>query len=379
RGTVEYVLLQDDAEAPVNRFYERIRNPYLTDIEIDWGGLGVTDVYPERIPDLFLGQPVVLHGRYATAGRGTITLKARLGGKPYQQKLTVELPDRRKEGEAIGTLWARARIEDLSHRQIVDPHPENVDEITEVALAHRLVSAYTSLVAVEEKLVTGSDEPVLVEVPVEMPDGVSYDGVFGDEQIASAPGSSHGKLRASILPTPTAPEPVRPGRNEEMESPLLQAGREDRLTADRRAPTEPSARFEGDAFVPNDGQEGNAVACRIESHQTIYRVGEAIEILVTFENLTGRTIEVPGALATSDGSARFQVLDARWNVLPQPQANDAPVQTVSLRPGAGVTLRVVLNGPGGYALTVPGTYHVVLLGSSLGLPDSNTLTLDVEP
>jgi hypothetical protein len=40
---------------------------------------------------------------------------------------------------------------------------------------------------------------------------------------------------------------------------------------------------------------------------------------------------------------------------------------------------VVLNGPGGYALTVPGTYHVVLLGSSLGLPDSNTLTLDVEP
>ncbi len=51
--------------------------------------------------------------------------------------------------------------------------------MTRVALAHRLVSAYTSFVAVEEQIVTGSEQPVLVQVPVEMPEGVRYEGVFG--------------------------------------------------------------------------------------------------------------------------------------------------------------------------------------------------------
>ncbi len=68
-----------------------------------------------------------------------------------------------------------------SNRLIGDPQPELEEEITRVALAHRLVSAYTSFVAVEEKIVTGSELPVLVEVPVEMPEGVSYEGVFGGE------------------------------------------------------------------------------------------------------------------------------------------------------------------------------------------------------
>ncbi|MFQ5789165.1 MAG: VIT domain-containing protein, partial [Acidobacteriota bacterium] len=144
RGAVEYVLLKDKAEESVKRFYERIRNPYLTDIEIDWGGLDMTDLYPKRLPDLFVGQPVVVHGRYTRAGEGTVTLRARLGGKPYLQRVTIRLPDQNEEGEAIGTLWARARIEDLSTQNMVEPRPELPEEITRVALAHRLVSAYTS-------------------------------------------------------------------------------------------------------------------------------------------------------------------------------------------------------------------------------------------
>src|SRR6185369_4906003 len=53
RGEVEYVTLSDDGSAAAKRFHERIRNPLLTDISIDWSGLNVADVYPKRIPDLF--------------------------------------------------------------------------------------------------------------------------------------------------------------------------------------------------------------------------------------------------------------------------------------------------------------------------------------
>ena len=59
RGEVEYVSLKDDGSAAARRFHERIRNPLLTDISVDWAGLPVTDVYPKRIPDVFSAKPIV--------------------------------------------------------------------------------------------------------------------------------------------------------------------------------------------------------------------------------------------------------------------------------------------------------------------------------
>ncbi|MDQ5846097.1 MAG: VIT and VWA domain-containing protein, partial [Acidobacteriota bacterium] len=46
RGEVEFVALSDDGSAAARRFHERVRNPLLTDISIEWNGLPVSDVYP---------------------------------------------------------------------------------------------------------------------------------------------------------------------------------------------------------------------------------------------------------------------------------------------------------------------------------------------
>ena len=72
RGEMEYVALNDDGSAAARRFHERVRDPLLTDVEIDWGGLAVSDIYPKRIPDLFAAKPVVVTGRYAGPLRGTV-------------------------------------------------------------------------------------------------------------------------------------------------------------------------------------------------------------------------------------------------------------------------------------------------------------------
>jgi hypothetical protein len=44
------------------------------------------------------------------------------------------------------------------------------------------MTQFTSFVAVEDRVVTKDGKPERVEVPVEMPEGVSYEGVFGKEQ-----------------------------------------------------------------------------------------------------------------------------------------------------------------------------------------------------
>ena len=44
RGTVEVMRYDEDPSPFVSAFYRRVRNPVLTDVSVDWGGLGELDV-----------------------------------------------------------------------------------------------------------------------------------------------------------------------------------------------------------------------------------------------------------------------------------------------------------------------------------------------
>ncbi|HMG35266.1 MAG TPA: VIT and VWA domain-containing protein [Blastocatellia bacterium] len=184
RGEVEYVTLADDGSAAARRFYERVRNPLLTDISIDWGGLQVQETYPKRIPDLFDVKPVVISGSYVGGGRGTIKLKGKLGGRDFVREIPVELPASERRHDVLATLWARNKIDDLMSLdygglQRGETQPEVRDAITQLGLEYRLMTQFTSFVAVEEMTVTDGGQPRRVDVPVEMPAGVSREGVFG--------------------------------------------------------------------------------------------------------------------------------------------------------------------------------------------------------
>jgi Ca-activated chloride channel family protein len=186
RGEVEYVSLNDDGSAAAKRFHERVRNPLLTDISIDWGGLPVADVYPARIPDLFSARPVIVCGRYKGAGRGVIRLKGKMSGREFVREVAVDLPESEPRRDVLATLWARARIDDLMNQDFAGvqqgtPRVEISEAITQLGLEFRLMTQFTSFVAVEEMTITDGGEPRRIEVPVDMPDGVSYDGVFGKE------------------------------------------------------------------------------------------------------------------------------------------------------------------------------------------------------
>ncbi|MEO8074631.1 MAG: VIT and VWA domain-containing protein, partial [Acidobacteriota bacterium] len=86
-GEAEYVSLDDDGSKAAKKFYERVRTPLLTDISIDWNGLPVADVYPNKIRDLFSAKPVILHGRYTKAGSGTIRLKGKVSGQDVVREI----------------------------------------------------------------------------------------------------------------------------------------------------------------------------------------------------------------------------------------------------------------------------------------------------
>jgi Ca-activated chloride channel family protein len=186
RGEVEYVGLNDDGSAAARRFHERVRNPLLTDISVNWNGLPVADVYPQRIPDLFSAKPVILSGCYTGAGTGVIQLKGKMAGRDFVRSINVAFPESNAQHDVLAPLWARSRISDLMGQdynglQAGTMRPELKETITNLGLEYRLMTQFTSFVAVEEMIVTDGGTPRRIDVPVEVPDGVSREGVFGEK------------------------------------------------------------------------------------------------------------------------------------------------------------------------------------------------------
>jgi Ca-activated chloride channel family protein len=182
RGEVEYVALNDDGSAAARRFHERVRNPLLTDISVDWSGLPVSDVYPKRIPDLFGAKPVILTGRYAGAGRGVVRLKGMMSGREVVREIPVDFPEAETQNSVLSSLWARQRIDDLMSQDYNGAQqgamkPELQESITSLGLEFGLMTQFTSFVAVEEMIVTDGDQPRRIDVPVEVPEGVNPEAV----------------------------------------------------------------------------------------------------------------------------------------------------------------------------------------------------------
>jgi len=208
RGFAYYITLRDNSENVVEEFYKRISLPLFTNLSIDWGGLEVEELYPGLIPDLFAGQPLYIHGKYKKPAKGKIsvsgkvaTIEEGLGSfvskvfgagalvKTEEQffDISVDLPSNYPENEWVGRLWARSKIEDLSDQMFKGTNPGLIESITKLGLEHRLMTAYTSFVAVEEISTVDPDGlPMRIEIPLELPEGTLYEGFFGsgDKEIS---------------------------------------------------------------------------------------------------------------------------------------------------------------------------------------------------
>jgi Ca-activated chloride channel family protein len=237
RGEAFYVRQDEDSQKVIDKFFQRVDRPTLTDIEIDWGRLDVTELYPAKIPDLWVGQPIRIHGRYTKGGMDTIVVHGQLVNRAYQQKLRVQLPTNEPAHAAMATVWARQKVHQLMNQMVREGKTDKlIEDVTQLGLTFRLMTQWTSFVAVEEKVVNVDGKPQTVVQPVEMPEGVSYEGVFGEPMPmtkgmisrgfvskglgASTGGKSRGMFsfkqrgglaRRSIAPAPTfAPPSVMP-------------------------------------------------------------------------------------------------------------------------------------------------------------------------
>ncbi len=175
RGAVAYVGLDESAGEAVDRFYDAATRPAMTDIDIDWGGLEVIDVYPKSIPDLFVGRPVMITGRIKKNVPARICVNGRKGDKNAVFYVAVDLNNSDGTHSGIRSVWARWKLADLSNMETYAPGEKIRKEIIETSINFNLISRYTAFLAVDSLERTKGDHGYTVDIPVPVPDGVRYE------------------------------------------------------------------------------------------------------------------------------------------------------------------------------------------------------------
>ena len=125
-------------------FFRKIESPVLSDVEVHWND--VVEMWPERLPDLYAGEPVVVTARLARFV-GDVRVTGERDGRAFDMRLplTRGAPER-----GIHKLWARRKIAHWMGQHAFGVEADEVREnVLAVALEHQLVSRYTSLVAVD--------------------------------------------------------------------------------------------------------------------------------------------------------------------------------------------------------------------------------------
>jgi len=181
RGTFTHIADVSEVRDQMTHLFASIDSPVLTDVKLTFTGVEVTDLYPERPPDLFLHQPLLIYGRITKGSAGTVHLTANAGNEPYEASIPFDA-SKATFHPGITTIWARQRVEDLmDHWRHSDEKGQS--EIRGSVIAHairyNLVTRFTSLVAVEEVVVNQDGQNNSVPVPTEMPAGWQMDKVFG--------------------------------------------------------------------------------------------------------------------------------------------------------------------------------------------------------
>lgn len=306
RGTSQVIRQDEPSAEAAEKFFRQINNPVLTDIQISWEGIGEKpEIYPIAPPDLFASQPLVLFGRKGDRTNGQLRLRGtQADGKTYEQILPVNFAQavsgRQRESNsvavtntdfgnsAIAQLWARSRIKDLMNQMFGGETKSLVESVTNTALNYRLLSEYTAFVAVSEEVRVEPDGTRRrVQVPVELPQGVSYEGVFESEDVEPTRGGTRSFSQTRGVP----PAPAEQRQQAYREKPQQSTSRLQIVTAEGLDPIAITALTQylqsmtlpagvsGETVWELSVQNGRVAQVAIDSQASTLQATETIETL----------------------------------------------------------------------------------------------------
>jgi Ca-activated chloride channel family protein len=154
-GASSYVLPDERLDEKISAFYAKISTPVLTDLSLDFGDLAVYDLYPDPLPDLFIGSQIIAVGRYRGGGETDVTLNGVYNNEPQSFEFPGQVFDDRTQANSLTSsiprLWATRKIGYLLNQvRLSRPDQETIDQIVRLSIRYGIVTPYTSYLVTEE-------------------------------------------------------------------------------------------------------------------------------------------------------------------------------------------------------------------------------------
>src|SRR5213083_970709 len=152
RGATEYVRPGGNIEAAVGDLAAKLASPVMTDLNLSADGAELYDVQPDRLPDLFANDEVVVFGRYRGAGNGerVVTVSGRRGGRTERFSAGADFSAEAPQARFIEQLWAARRAGALAQEiRLHGPNTEVLESLKRLALRYGILTEYTSYLVQE--------------------------------------------------------------------------------------------------------------------------------------------------------------------------------------------------------------------------------------
>ncbi|HEM48847.1 MAG TPA: VWA domain-containing protein, partial [Caldithrix sp.] len=151
-GSANYVKPGENIEREISTLFAKISSPVLTDPQIDFANANVYDVYPQKLPDIFQGQSVIVVGRYRNPGNTTIVLSGKQGNITRKFEYNMEFKRRDSDNDFVDNIWANRKVSHLlTQIRFNGENKELVESVKALGEEYGIVTPYTSYLVTEQQ------------------------------------------------------------------------------------------------------------------------------------------------------------------------------------------------------------------------------------
>jgi Ca-activated chloride channel homolog len=150
RGTFESIGSLAEVGTRTADLLARTERAVMTDVALEWDGVAPLAAYPDPVPDLYAGRPLLVVAKLdPSKPPPRLRVWGRAAGGPITMQTDLH---EAASGSGIATRWARAKIASLEAARMHGADPRAVKtDVIDVSKRFSIVSPYTSFVIVADR------------------------------------------------------------------------------------------------------------------------------------------------------------------------------------------------------------------------------------
>jgi Ca-activated chloride channel family protein len=149
----------DDITGRLLQAKAKVLHECLHNVELKFHGENVSDLTPATLGNLYLGQQLVMFGRYNGSGDVDMELRAKISGQSQSWRCKATQPERDTDNPELERLWALSRIDDAMEQIRETGETESLrQQVVALGTKYSLATDYTSMLVVQDDVL--ESEPI---------------------------------------------------------------------------------------------------------------------------------------------------------------------------------------------------------------------------